>query len=71
MINNFIIFFPEYCTHVGALLSPIPPKLKRNETILEAKYEDIIPKHILKKGSKENLDDFLSKIQKFSNKKNG
>lgn len=29
----------------------------------------MIPKYILKQGSEENLDNFLNKIQKLSNKK--
>ena len=69
MINDFITFSPGYCTHLGAPLFPIPPKPKGIETIPEARQQDIFPKRILKKGSDENLDDFLRIPQKISNKK--
>lgn len=55
--------------YVDAFLFPIPLKSKKIEIISEAKYEDIVSKRILKKRSKENLDDFLNIIQKLSNKK--
>ena len=58
MINDFIIFFPGYCIHLGVPLFPIPPKLEKTKTIPEARQQDIFPNLILKKGSDENLDDF-------------
>ena len=69
MINDSITFSPGYCTHLGAPLFPIPPKPKGTETIPEARQQDIFPNHILKRGSDENLDDFLRTPQKISNKK--
>lgn len=62
MINNSIIFFSGYYMHFGVFLSLIPLKLKRIEIILEVKYKNMVLKHILKKISEENLDDFLSII---------
>ena len=69
MINNSITFSPGYCTHLGAPLFPIPLKPEGMETIPEARQQDIFPNHILKRGSDENLDDFLRIPQKISNKK--
>ena len=59
MINNSITFFSGYYTHLEAPLSPISPKSKGTKTIFEAKQQDIFPNHILKRGSDENLDNFL------------
>ena len=69
MINDSITFSPGYCTHLGAPLFPIPPKPEGTETIPEARQQDIFPNRILKRGSDENLDDFLRIPQKISNKK--
>ena len=69
MINDSITFSPGYCTHLGAPLFPIPPKPEGTETIPEARQQDIFPNRILKRGSDENLDDFLRTPQKISNKK--
>lgn len=69
MINNSIIFFLGYYTYFDALLSLTPPKLQKTKIISKAKYGDIIPNQILKRGFNKNLDDFLNIIQKLSNKK--
>lgn len=69
IIDDFILFFLRYHKYLDTSLSLIPLKPKRIEKILEAKYKNMIPKHILKKGSKENLDNFLNIIQKLLNKK--
>ena len=69
IINDFITFFSKYCTHLGAPLFPISLKLEGTETIPEARHQDIFPNRILKKGSDENLNDFLRTPQKISNKK--
>lgn len=53
----------------SVFLSSIFLKLKRIETILKAKFENIVQKHILKRGLEKNLDDFLNIVQKLLNKK--
>lgn len=69
MIKDSITVFLRYCIHVEVLLSPIFLKPKGSETVLEAKYEDMVSNCILKRGSDENLDNILSINQKLSNKK--
>ena len=69
IINNSITFSPEYCMHLGALLSPIPLKSEGTETIPEARQQNISPNRILKKGLDDNLDNFLRTLQKISYKK--
>lgn len=69
MINDSIIFSLGYYTYLGAPLSPIPPKLEGTETIPKARQQDIFSNRILKRGSDENLDDFLRISQKISNNK--
>ena len=39
------------------------------KTIPEAIEEDIVPDRILKRGSAENLDNFLKRTEKISKKK--
>lgn len=70
IINNFISFFAGYYTNLAIFLSLISLKPKKIEIIFEAKYENIVSIRILKKGLKQNLDNFLAIIQKLSNKKN-
>lgn len=69
MVNNFITFIVRYYIYFGSFLFLISLKSKRIETIFETKNKNMIPNHILKKGSKKNLNDFLDIIQKLLNKK--
>ena len=69
VIDDCIIFSSRYCIHLGASLSLISPKPEEIETIPEARQQDIFPNRILKKGSDENLNDFLQTLRKISNKK--
>lgn len=69
IINNFITFALGYYMYFGYLLSLIPPKLKRIKIISKSKYENMVFNRILVKGLDENLGNFLSIIQKLSNKK--
>ncbi len=70
IINDSITFSPGYSPHLGAPLFPIPFKLMEvTKTIPEAIKEDIVPNRILKRGSAENLDNFLKTTEKISKKK--
>ena len=69
MINDFITFFPGYCTHLRASLFLIFPKPEETKTIFEVRQQNIFLNHILKRGLDKNLDDFLRITQKISNKK--
>lgn len=59
MINNFTAFFLGYYMHFRALLSLIPLKLKEIRTISNMRQQNIFLNFFLKKGSNENLYDFL------------
>ncbi len=70
IINDSITFSPEYSPHLGTPLFPISFKLiEVTKTIPEAIEEDIVPNRILKRGSAENLDNFLKTTEKISKKK--
>ena len=69
IINNSIPFFPEYCIHLGALLSFITSKKERIETTLKVNHKDLTSKQILQRCIDENLDDFLIKNIKLAKKK--
>ena len=57
--------------HLRTFLSPISPKpIKETKEISKAKQpQNITPNRILKKGSIENLDDFLKTTEKIIGKK--
>ena len=57
--------------HLGIFLSFLPskPKKKTNEIFKAKRQQDITPNSILKRGSIENLDSFLKKIEKDYKKK--
>lgn len=57
--------------YLSSLLFLTSPNPKDTETIPEAKYENMVPNRILKRGSDESLDNFLGTIQKLLNKKRG
>lgn len=69
MINNSITFFTKYYTYFNIFLPLILSKAKRIKTIPKVKNEDMIPNRILKKRSKDNVDNFLITTWKLSNKK--
>ena len=47
IINNSIIFSPEYCIYFGVFLFLISSKSKKIKIIFETKYKDIVPNRIL------------------------
>ena len=71
MIHDSITFSVRFCIPLGILLFLLPSKLiKKTKEISEAKQQqDITPNRILKKGSIENLDEFLKTIEKIVKKK--
>ena len=69
MINDSITFTSGYCTHLESLSSIITPKLEGTKTLPKVNHEDLTPKRILQRGIDENLNNFLSRNIKLSNKK--
>ena len=70
MINNSLAFWPGYCTHIGATFPTIlsqprlPPK-----TIVIRIEKNITSQKMIKKGSKEDMTNFLQIPNKLSGKK--
>ena len=68
MTNDFLAFWPGHCTYIGATsllsLSSLPTEI--TAVIIE---EDITPRKMIKRGSKENMTDFLLTPNKLSSKK--
>ncbi len=70
MLNDCISFFPEYCSHSGAPLVPIPTMpTAETEMISIASQQDVLLNQILKRSSVEKIDDFLKIPEKISKKK--
>ncbi len=70
MINNYISFSPEYCSHLRTSLvfvSTMPTT--KTEIISITTQQNDLPNQILKKGSAEKIDDFLKISEKISKKK--
>ena len=68
MTNNSLAFWPGYCTHIGATSLLSPPSLP-TETAAVTIEEDITPRKMIKRGSKEDMTDFLQTPNKLSSKK--
>ena len=68
MTNNSLAFWPGHCTHIGAtsLLSPLSLPTETAAVMIE---EDITPRKMIKRGSKEDMTDFLQIPNKSSSKK--
>ena len=70
MINDFLAFWPSYCIHIG-VISPntlSQPKLPVETAVMRIK-KDITPQKMIKRGSKEDMTDFLQTPNKLSSKK--
>ena len=68
MTNDFLAFWPSHCIHIEAtslLSSPSLPTEIAAVTI----EEDITPRKMIKRGSKEDMTDFLQTPNKLSSKK--
>ena len=70
MTNNFLAFWLGHCTHIGATFLLSPPNLP-SETAAITIEEDITPRKMIKRGSKEDMTDFLQTPNKLSSKKRG
>ena len=68
MTNNFLAFWPGHCTHIGATSLLSPPSLP-TETAAVTIEEDITPQKMIKRGSKEDMTDFLQTPNKLFSKK--
>ena len=68
MTNNSLAFWPGHCTHIGATSLLSPPSLP-TETAAVRIEEDITPRKMIKRGSKEDITDFLQTPNKLSSKK--
>ena len=70
MTNDSLAFWPGHCTHIGAT-SPntlSQPKLPAETAVVRIE-KDISPRKMIKKGSKEDMTDFLQTPNKLSSKK--
>ena len=68
MTNDSLAFWPGHCTHIGATSLLSPPSLP-TETAAITIEEDITPQKMIKRGSKEDMTDFLQTLNKLSSKK--
>ena len=68
MTNNFLAFWLGYCIYIGATSSLSPLSLPTEIAAIKIK-EDITPQKMIKKGSKEDITDFLQISNKLSSKK--
>ena len=68
MTNDSLAFWPGHYTHIGATSLLSPPSLP-TETAAVTIEEDITPRKMIKKGSKEDMTDFLQTPNKLSSKK--
>ena len=68
MTNDSLAFWPSHCTHIGTTSLLSPPSLP-TETAAVTIEEDITPQKIIKRGSKEDMTDFLQTPNKLSSKK--
>ena len=68
MTNNSLAFWPGHCTHIGAT-SPLSPPSLSTETAAVRIEEDITARKMIKRGSKEDMTDFLQTPNKLSSKK--
>lgn len=68
--NNFLVFWPNHCIHIRATSLTIlnQPRLPI-ETATVRIEKDITPQKMIKRGSKEEITDFLQMINKLSSKK--
>ena len=58
MTNDSLAFWPGHCTHIRAISLLSPPSLP-TETAAVTIEEDITPQKMIKRGSKEDMTDFL------------
>ena len=68
MTNNSLAFWPGHYTHIGATSLLSPPSLP-TETVALIIEEDITPRKMIKRGSKENMTNFLQIPNKLPSKK--
>ncbi len=70
MTNNSLAFWPGHCTYIGATFPTTlnPPSLL-TETAIVRIEEAITPPKMIKRGSKEDMTDFLQTPDKLSSKK--
>ena len=70
MTNNFLALYPSHYTYIRATssttLSPLSSPTERVAIMIK---KDITPQKITKKGSTEDMTDFLQTPNKLSNKK--
>ena len=70
MTNNFLVFWPGYCIYIGAT-SPntlSQPRLPAETAVVRIE-KDITPRKMIKRGSKEDMTNFLQTPNKLSSKK--
>ena len=70
MTNDFLAFWPGYCTHIGATSSITLSQPRLPTKRAAVKIEKVItPRKIIKRGLKEDITDFLQTPNKLSSKK--
>ena len=68
MANDSLAFWPGHCTHIGATSLLSSPSLLTETAAVRIK-EDITPRKMIKRCSKEDMTNFLQTPNKLSSKK--
>ncbi len=70
LTNNSLVFWPSYCTHIRAtfLITMSQPSSSTEIAVVRIE-EAITSQKMIKKGSKEDMTDFLQTLDKLSSKK--
>ena len=70
MTNNFLAFWPGHYIYIGAISPTIlsQPRLPAETAVVRIE-KDITLQKIIKRGSKEDITDFLQTLNKLSSKK--
>ncbi len=67
MTNDSLAFWPGYCIHIKATsLTTLSPPSLLTETAVVRIEEAITPRKMIKRGSKEDMTDFLQTPDKLS-----
>ena len=68
--SNFLAFWPGHCIHIRGISSTILSQLRLPMVTIAIGIEkDITPRKMIKRGSKEDMTNFLQTPKKLSSKK--
>ena len=70
MTNNSLVFWPSHYIHIGATSpTPLSPPSSLTEIVVIRIEKAITPQKMIKRGSKEDMTNFLQMPDKLSSKK--